>query len=124
MSKRIFVSCSVEDEQTRTLFSSILHNRAVSHYSSNMPALQLLNEDYKANCRATIKASHGVIALISAHQYAQRELWEINCAHEENIPLIGFYINGATSINKPVAMGDVLCKNWTWDNVNEFIDSL
>ena len=55
---------------------------------------------------------------------AEGELWEIKCAKEEGIPLMGIYIKGATSADKPASMLGVTCKEWTWDNVKEFIESL
>ena len=52
------------------------------------------------------------------------QLWEINCAKEEKIPILGIYIDGAGYSDKPDEMYGILCKEWTWDNVKDFIYSL
>ena len=51
-------------------------------------------------------------------------MWEIDCAKEEKIKMRGIYIKEATSADKPVNLYGVVCKEWTWDNVKEFIESL
>ncbi|MDP1811061.1 MAG: hypothetical protein Q8K66_06600 [Sediminibacterium sp.] len=52
------------------------------------------DEKWKTNCRTRIKGCDGVITLISKNtKKAEGELWEIDCAKDEKIPLIGIYKN-------------------------------
>jgi hypothetical protein len=80
--------------------------------------------EWKARVRTRIRRSDGVIALISSSTpKATGQLWEIQCAVEEDKPLIGVWIeNGHRT--KPPAMIGYECIPWQWDGIATFIDSL
>lgn len=123
--KRVFVAFAIEDEKTKILFTGQAKNKNVPYDFVDMSVKEPWDEKWKTNCRTRIKGCDGVIALISKNtKKATGELWEIDCAKDEKIPLRGIYIDGATSDDKPTNMFGILCKDWTWDNVKEFLDSL
>jgi hypothetical protein len=123
--KRVFVAFAIEDETTKILFTGQAKNAKVPYEFVDMSIKEPFDEKWKTNCRTRIKGCDGVIALISKNtKKAEGELWEIDCAKSEKIPLIGIYIKGATYSDKPDNMYGVTCKEWTWDNVKEFIESL
>lgn len=123
--KRIFIAFAIEDETTKILFTGQAKNAKVPYEFVDMSVKEPFDEKWKTNCRSRIKGCDGVIALISKNsKKAEGELWEIDCAKEEKIPLIGIYIKGATYSDKPDNMYGVACKEWTWDNVKDFIESL
>lgn len=123
--KRIFVAFAMEDEITKFLFTGQAKNEKVPYEFIDMSVKEPYDEKWRTQCRARIKSCHGVIALVSPNtEKASGELWEIDCALQEGIPLLGIYIKNATWINKPSNLFGVPCKEWTWENVKEFIESL
>jgi hypothetical protein len=123
--KRVFVAFAIEDETTKILFTGQAKNAKVPYEFVDMSLKEPFDEKWKTQCRSRIKGCDGVIALISKNtKNAEGELWEIDCAKDENIPLLGIYIKEATYSDKPDNMYRVPCKEWTWDNVKEFIESL
>jgi hypothetical protein len=122
---KVFVAFAIEDEITKFLFTGQAKNKNVPFDFIDMSVREPWDENWKTNCRNLIKSCHGVIALVSKNtKNAAGELWEINCSKEEGIPLIGIYIDGATFADKPTNLYGVTCKEWTWDNVKEFIESI
>jgi len=82
--------------------------------------------DWKTRCRAKIKGCDGVIALLSRDTpRASGALWEMQCADEERIPMIGVYVSEtdrpATQISQ---LNGHRVITWTWAGVKNFINSL
>ena len=124
-SKRVFIAFAIEDEATKILLTGQATNKNIPFDFVDMSVKQPWDEKWKTNCRTRIKGCDGFIALISKNtKKASGELWEIDCAKDEKIPMIGIYIDGATSSDKPDNMYGILCKEWTWNNVLRFIESL
>ena len=122
---RIFVAFAIEDEKTKCLFTGQAKNEKVPYEFVDMSVKQPWDSSWKTNCRTRIKGCDGVIVLVSKNlEKAEGALWEIKCAKEEKIPLMGIYINGASIVNKPSELYGIDCKEWTWDNVRAFVNSL
>ncbi|RPH33029.1 MAG: hypothetical protein EHM93_06875 [Bacteroidales bacterium] len=120
--KRVFVAFAIEDETTKILFTGQAKNKYVPYDFVDMSVKQPWDEKWKTNCRTKIKGCDAFIALISKNtKKANGELWEIDCAKDEKIAMMGIYIGGATSSDKPANMNSISCKEWTWDNVLGFI---
>lgn len=123
--KRIFVAFAIEDETTKVLFTGQAKNKNVPYDFVDMSVKQPWDSQWKTNCRTKIKGCDGAFVLVSKNlKNASGALWEIDCIKEEKVPLRGIYIKEATSSDKPNSLYGVLCKEWTWDNVKEFIESL
>ncbi|MBK9285303.1 MAG: hypothetical protein IPM51_13460 [Sphingobacteriaceae bacterium] len=123
--KRVFVAFAIEDEVTKNLFTGQAKNKNVPYDFVDMSVKEPWDEKWKTNCRTKIKGCDGFIALVSKNtKKATGELWEIDCAKEEKIKMLGIYIKEATYADKPDNLYGVTCKEWTWENVKEFIESL
>lgn len=123
--KRVFVAFAIEDQTTKILFTGQAKNKNVPYDFVDMSVKEPWDTQWKTNCRTKIKGCDGFIALISKNtKNATGQLWEINCAKEEKIPILGIYIDGAGYSDKPDEMHGIICKEWTWDNVKDFIYSL
>lgn len=123
--KRVFVGFAIEDENTKIMFTGQAKNTKVPYEFVDMSVKVPYDEKWKTNCRIRIKGCDGVIVLVSKNtKNSSGELWEIDCAKEEKIPLMGIYIGGATFLNKPTNLNGIVCKEWTWENVRNFIESL
>ncbi len=66
-----------------------------------------------------------MIVLITKHlKNAEGAIWEINCAKEEKVPLIGVYMKDATSANAPTALDGIKKIAWTWVGIADFVNNL
>ena len=67
----------------------------------------------------------GWIALVSRNTAgADGQLWEMRCANEEGIPLIGIFIEKANRPSIPEALRGKKVIDWTWPGIASFIESL
>lgn len=123
--KRVFVSFAIEDEKTKNLFTGQAKNEKVPYDFVDMSVKEPWDEKWKTNCRTRIKGCDGVIVLVSKNlKKADGAIWEIKCAKEEKLKIMGIYIDGGTASDKPSEMDGIACKEWTWDNVKTFLDTL
>jgi hypothetical protein len=64
-----------------------------------------------------------VVALLSSNtRLALGERWEIRCAREEGIPIIGVYV-GADRYKPPEIAGKRVI-TWTWNGIGNFVNRL
>lgn len=119
--KRIFVAFAIEDQTTKILFTGQAKNERVPYEFIDMSVKEPWDSSWKANCRTKIKGCDGVIVLVSKNlRNASGALWEVQCAIEERIPIIGIYIDGANILDKPYHLATINCYEWTWANVKQF----
>lgn len=122
--KIVFIAFAKEDESSRNLFTGQRVHPDTPFEFTDMSVKLPYDSDWKEKTRTRIRRSDGVIALISSSTpKADGELWEIECAVEEQKPLLGIWVEKGYS-TKPLAMGSAPCKEWTWENVANFIDGL
>lgn len=121
--KTIFVAFAMEDRASRDLLrGQSLLTRSPFEYI-DMGVKEPYESEWKAKVRTRIRRSDGVIALLSKDTAkATGQLWEITCATEEKVPLLGIWLGEHRT--KPSQMGSAPCKTWTWENIRSFIDSL
>ncbi|MEV8242009.1 TIR domain-containing protein [Microbacterium testaceum] len=123
-SKTVFIAFAKEDESTRNLFTGQRVHPDTPFEFTDMSVKEPYSSEWKAKVRARIRRSDGVVALISSNTpKATGQLWEISCAVEEGVPVIGIWIEDGYR-TKPTEMGSAPCVAWTWDNVADFIDGL
>jgi hypothetical protein len=86
-----------------------------------MSVKEAYTSEWKEKVRTRIRRSHGVIALVSKNSLTSSgQKWEIACAREEKIPVLGIwaYTDDRTNLD------GVRTVVWTWDAIKDFIDSL
>lgn len=122
--KIVFIAFAKEDETKRNLFSGQkVHSRTPFKFT-DMSVKKAYDRAWKTRTRTRIRRSDGVIVLVSSWtRLADGQLWEIKCAREEGKPIRGIWIERGYR-TRPRAMGALPIRNWTWDNVARFIDSL
>lgn len=124
MAKRIFVAFAMEDVRMRDLLYGQMRNSASPIEYTDMSVKDPWSNAWKTQCRLRIRGCHGVIALLSANSLTARgQLWEIGCAIEERVPLVGMHIYQGDRTTPPVMSGQRII-NWTWDEIASFINSL
>lgn len=123
--KRIFTSFAIEDVRMRDLFVGQARHERVPYELVDMSVKQPWDTEWKIRCRTRIKGCDGVIVLITKHlKNASGALWEIKCAKEESIPILGVYMQGTTVLDVPYELSSVRKVTWTWANIADFVNRL
>jgi hypothetical protein len=121
---RIFVSFAIEDEALKVLFTGQAKHDKVPYDFVDMSVKQPWDSAWKTNCRSRIKGCHGVIVLITKNlKRADGALWEIKCAKEERIPILGVYMRDASTFDAPEELYQVKKIIWTWAGIADFVKS-
>ena len=123
---RIFISFAIEDENLRDLLKGQARNPNSSFEFVDMSVKQPWDSKWKTNCRIRIKGCDGVISIITKNtKNADGQIWEMKCAKEEGIPIIGIYGNDDHSgVSIPAECGYIKLVDWTWLNISNWIDKL
>jgi hypothetical protein len=122
---RIFVSFAIEDVVTKNLFTGQAKHDRVPYEFTDMSVKQPWDSQWKTQCRSRIKGCDGVIVLITKHlKQANGAIWEIDCAKEEKIPIIGVYMKDTDITNVPEELYGILKVSWTWKEIAEFVNDL
>ena len=124
--KRIFISFAIEDENLRDLLKGQARNPNSSFEFVDMSVKQPWDSKWKTNCRIRIKGCDGVISIITKNtKNADGQIWEMKCAKEEGIPIIGIYGNdNHLGVSIPNECGYIKLVDWTWLNISNWIDKL
>jgi len=125
MPKRIFISFAVEDVRSRDFLVQHARDKRSSFEFVDMSVKEPWDNAWKTKCRIRIKGCDGVIALISKKTWnADGAKWEMKCASEEGIPMIGVHIYKDEKGAIPSELNGYRVIEWTWDGIATFIDSL
>lgn len=123
--KRIFISFAIEDSKYRDLLKGQSLNSNSKFAYTDMSAKEPWENKWKTRCRTRIKGCDGVIALISKKtRNADGAKWEMNCANEEGVPMIGIHIYKDDKGQVPSELAGKRVVNWSADAISNFIDSL
>lgn len=125
MGKRIFTSFAVEDVRMRDLFVGQARHERVPYELVDMSVKEPWNSEWKTRCRTKIKGCDGVVVLISKNlKHADGAIWEIKCAKEEGIPILGVYMTGCGILDSPNELNGIKKVTWTWANIADFVNGL
>lgn len=124
--RRVFISFAIEDAQYRDyLVKQGNDNRTPFRFVDMSVKEPYKQNEWQARCRTKLKRCHGVVVLLSKNTYhSSGARWEIKCAQEEGIPIVGMHIKkGDKGAVPPELIGNKIIE-WTWNNVNNFINKL
>lgn len=122
--KRLFVGFAVEDKQYRDLLrgQSMLGGSPIDY--TDMSVKEPWDSAWKSKCRQRIKGCDGVIALLSKNvRDAEGACWEIKCAVDEGIPVLGVHIFQSDDYTPSEIRGKKVIR-WTWDGIGNWIGRL
>ncbi len=124
--KKIFVSFAIEDEIYRDYLVHQAKNEKSPFDFVDMSVKRPWKEnEWKEKCREKIKKCDGLIVMLSKKTFhSSGAKWEIKCAIEEEIPVIGMYIS---KNNRGLIPSELKGKNiidWTWENLEKTIKSI
>ena len=122
---RIFTSFAIEDEKIKNLFTGQAKLDQVPYVFTDMSVKEPWSNAWKTQCRTKIKGCDGVIVLITENlKNADGAIWEIDCAKDEGIPLLGVYMKGCTISDAPDELNGIKKINWTWEGIAGFVNDL
>lgn len=123
--KRIFISFAIEDKTSRDFLVGQARNVHVPFEFMDMSVKQPWDSSWKTQCRTRIRGCDGVVALISPNTTrAEGARWEMQCAREENIPMIGVQIHRNNRGTIPPELAGYQVIDWGWDGIASFINRL
>lgn len=124
--KKIFISFAIEDSKYRDFLVAQAKNEKTPFSFIDMSVKQPWNEnEWKRKCRAKIKSCDGMIVLLSKktwHSGGSR--WEIKCANEEGITVIGMHIKKNNKGAIPPELEGSRIIEWSWDNLSKSINKI
>lgn len=123
---RVFISFAIEDKNLRDLLVGQARNESTPFSFVDMSVKKPWDSSWKTNCRTKIRGCDGVVGIITKNtSNADGQLWELNCAYEEGIPVFLIYGN---SDDRPVTFSEPVkgrrIFNWSWSNIESFLDRL
>ncbi len=124
-SNRVFISFAVEDKWAREYLVGQARNAKTPFSFTDMSIKEPFDAQWKTNCRRVIKGCDGVIAMLSTHtRNAEGARWEMKCAVEEGIPIIGVHVDKDNKGATPTELAGEKVIEWTWDGIAKFLNSL
>lgn len=122
---RIFTSFAIEDANLRTMLVGQGRNKKTPFEFVDMSVKEPWDSAWKTNCRTKIKGCDGVIGIITNNTAkATGQLWELQCAYDEGIPVLLIYGNDDRPSNLPDPVKGRRINLWAWDNISAFLDKL
>lgn len=123
---RVFVSFAIEDSNLRDLLVGQAKNKNSPFEFVDMSVKQPWDSSWKTKCRTKIKGCDGMLIIVTQNtKNAEGQLWEVDCAKEEDIPRRGVY-GSATNrpANLPSELDGVSTVGWTWSNISNWLNTL
>ena len=123
--KRIFISFAIEDKFYRdALVQQAKDNRSPFEFV-DMSVKEPWDSSWKTRCRERISGCDGVVALISKKTWnADGARWEMFCADQEDIPMIGVHVHKDDKGTIPPELNGHKIIEWGWTGIASFIESL
>ena len=122
---KLFVSFAIEDKFYREALNGQSLNPKSPFVFRDMSLKEPFSEKWKTQCREVISGCDGVIALLSKQtRAAEGARWEMKCAVEEGVPILGVHVKKDDKGSIPPEMEGQKVIEWNWDGLAQFIDSL
>lgn len=123
---KIFVSFAIEDEISRDhLVKQAKLERSPFSFVDMSVKEPWNNDEWKRKCRTKIKRCDGMIVLLSKNTWhSSGARWEIKCAKEEGVPVIGMHIRKNDQGAIPPELRGKKIITWTWGNLEKTLNSI
>lgn len=124
MAKRVFIAFAAEDVRYRDFLVAQAKNEKSPFEFVDMSVKEPWDTKWRTNCRSRVKGCDGMVALISKNtKNADGQLWEIQCAYDEDVPVMLMWINDERPA-LPALIANKRINVWSWDNLETFIKGL
>lgn len=124
--KRVFISFAIEDIKYRDyLVDQARKNHSPFDFIDMSVKKEWNQNEWKDRCRTKIKGCDGIIALLSKNTHkAGGARWEMKCAKEEKVKIIGMHIFKNNKGAVPPELKGKKVILWSWKNLEKFINQL
>ncbi|MEQ8688524.1 MAG: TIR domain-containing protein [Imperialibacter sp.] len=124
--KKVFISFAIEDVQYRNYLVDQAREKHSPFDFIDMSVKKKWNQrEWKDKCRRKIKRCDGVIALLSKNTHMARGArWEMKCAVEEDVKIIGMHIFKDNKGAIPKELKGKRVIEWSWNNLEKVINKL
>ncbi|MBS1683186.1 MAG: TIR domain-containing protein [Bacteroidetes bacterium] len=121
--KKIFVSFAIEDSKYRDFLVAQAKNERSPFTFVDMSVKEPWSQKvWKEKCREKIQNCDGMIMLLSKNTWhSSGARWEVKCAKEEKVPVVGMHIKKKGRGAKPPELSGKKVIDWTWDDLDETI---
>lgn len=124
--KKIFISFAKNDEKYRDYLVEQAKKENSPFDFVDMSVKKPWKEhEWKEKCRLKIKKCDGIIVLLSKKTWhSSGARWEIKCAKEENIEVIGMHIQKNNKGSIPPELKGKRIIEWNWKNLKKTIKTI
>lgn len=124
--KRIFISFSKKDEKYRDyLVEQAKRENSPFDFIDMSVKRPWKENEWKERCRKKIKKCDGMIVLLSKNTWHSKGArWEIKCAKEENIDVVGMHIQKHNKGAIPKELYGKRIIEWSWKNLEKTITNI
>lgn len=125
-SKKLFVSFAIEDKRYRDFLVAQGKNERSPFTFVDMSVKEPWTQKiWKDKCREQIKECDGMIVLLSKSTWhSSGSRWEIKCAREEKIPVVGMHIKKNEKGATPPELSGKKIIEWNWPNLEKSINDM
>ncbi len=122
--KKIFISFAVEDIKYRDFLVAQAKNKKSPFEFVDMSVKRPWNQnEWQERCKSKIRRCNGVIALLSRNTFrAGGARWEMKCAQQLRIPIVGMHIKQNDHGTIPPELRGKKIITWSWENLEKFIE--
>ena len=121
--KNIFIAFAGEDEWARDLLVGQGENSRTQIEFKDMSIPQPFDSKWKTHCRKVIKNCDGMIVMLSTHtRGAEGARWEMRCANELGISMIGVHSDKTKKGSIPSELSGKKVIEWNWAGIATFIE--
>ena len=122
---RVFVAFANEDQVCRDRLEAQAKEKRSRFDFVDISEEEPWKQDWQNRVRSRIRGCDGVIALLSPHTYRDPgERYEMQCANEEHVPLIGLQVTAGQSLQLPPELVGKPFIEQTWDGIVRWLNSL
>ncbi len=123
--KKLFISFAIEDEKYRDFLVEQAKKDKSPFEFIDMSVKEPYKSEWQKKCRTKIKRCDGMIVLLSKNTWhSSGARWEIKCAKEESIPVIGMHVKKNDKGATPPELKGKRIIEWTWDNLENSINKM
>lgn len=124
--KKLFISFAYEDRKYRDFLVGQAKSDRSPFEFVDMSVKEAWNtSEWKRKCRIKIRSCDGLIVLLSKNTWhSSGSRWEIKCAIEEGIKVIGMHIKKDDKGAIPPELSGKRVIVWNWENLEKFIHRL
>ncbi len=120
---KVFISFAIEDKRYKVFLVSQAKNEKSPFEFTDMSVKEpWSNNVWKRECRKRIRECDAMIVLLSKNTWhAGGTRWEIRCAREERIKLIGMHIKKDDKGAIPPELEGKRIIEWNWEKLERFL---